>query len=71
MTERDNTIYDDAAEYLAEREDLIRRLKVAEDRLDEVRDFAEARSDVVDGPYGEPVPNDWMRLYLMISDQLP
>lgn len=46
--------------------DAVRRLDARcrrlSDKLNEIAEFAEERHDTVDGPNGEPRPNDWMTL---------
>ena len=62
-----HSLLDDAAKKVGEQR---LRILVLEELLERCAEFLDSYSDVVDGDYGEPEPNNAMRLLTAINEEI-
>ena len=62
-----HSLLDDAAKKVGEQR---LRILVLEELLERCAEFLDGYSDVVDGDYGEPEPNNAMRLLTAINEEI-
>lgn len=68
--ENANQAGEDCVTVMAQGPDLYRRVVILEDLLDQCAEFLDGYVDVVDGDYGEPEPNEAMRLVSAIREEV-
>lgn len=69
--ENSNQAGEDCVTVMARGPELYRRVVILEDLLSRAAEFADKYVDVNDGDYGEPEPNEAMRLVSAIREELP